>query len=474
MICAARILRAMDTPGIPSPRQAWQAALTIGFATALCMWVVGFLARLPAVQASAMITLDIFGAIQITAGAILGAWAGSRQGLKIGALAGLITGIVNLLLVGSLMSDPTRVNALRSEWPLFLGIALIGLPVLSVIGAGAGAAMRKRAPGIAPGTAPPLVNWHGWFAIVAAAATLALLIVGGLVTSLQAGLAVPDWPNSFGFNMFLLPLAHMQGGAYFEHTHRLFGTLVGLTTLTLLILTFLVDSRRLPRALCAVAFVFVVVQGILGGLRVTGKPTLSQTDVAPSTPLALVHGVSGQALFALMCVIACITSARWKRDDAPRIATRPGSPRAASALLLAALCVQLLLGAAARHFDQSTGYLHIVSTHGVNALLVAALAVVAGGRAARALPDELALRRLGKGLNHAVGMQMLLGIATLIVIWTARGEQKPPSTAEVVLATSHQTLGALLLACAAMLTAWSRRLVLPARSSPALATADLG
>lgn len=449
----------METPGHPTRPRVWQAALTVGFAAALCMWVVGFLARLPAVQASPMITLDLFGAIQITAGAILGAWAGSRQGLKAGALAGLITGVVNLLLVGSLMSDPSRVNALRSEWPLFLGIALLGLPVLGVLGAGAGAAMRKRAPG----SAPPPVNWHGWFAIVAAAATLALLAVGGLVTSLQAGLAVPDWPNSFGFNMFLLPLAHMQGGAYFEHTHRLFGTLVGLTTLTLLILTFIVDSRRLPRALCAIAFVFVVVQGVLGGLRVTGKPTLSQTDVAPSTPLALVHGVSGQALFALACVIACVASARWKRDDAPRIATRPGSPRAASLLLLALLCVQLVLGAAARHFDESKGYLHIVSTHGVNALLVAALAVVAGTRAARALPSEPVLRRLGKGLNHAVGMQILLGIATLIVIWSARGEQKPPSTAEVALATAHQTLGALLLAGAAMLTAWSRRLVLPAR-----------
>ena len=68
---------------------------------------------------------------------------------------------------------------------------------------------------------------------VTVAATFLLVVAGGLVTSNEAGLAVVDWPNSFGYNMFLYPLAKMTGGIYYEHAHRLYGSLVGLTTIVL-------------------------------------------------------------------------------------------------------------------------------------------------------------------------------------------------------------------------------------------------
>ncbi|MCY3020921.1 MAG: COX15/CtaA family protein [Planctomycetota bacterium] len=124
----------------------------------------------------------------------------------------------------------------------------------------------------------PVSGESGWplaFTAVAACATFLLIFVGGLVTSLRAGLDVPDWPNSFGYLMFFYPLSRMSGGIYFEHSHRLLGTLVGLTTLVLVVYTLAREERRWLRLFALVALGLVVVQGTLGGLRVTGRLTLS-------------------------------------------------------------------------------------------------------------------------------------------------------------------------------------------------------
>lgn len=431
-----------------------QASITVGFGAALVMWIVGFLARLPGVQASPMIVADLFGVVQITAGAMLGGLIGGRRGILAGAVSGLVAGAVNLLILGSLVSDPAKVNSLRAEWALTLGAFLVVLPALGLIGAGAGAAMRAKR---ALGKPERPINWHGWFAIIAAGATLALLVLGGLVTSLEAGLAVPDWPNSYGFNMLLYPLSHMEGGKYFEHAHRLFGMLVGLGVISLLVFSAVVDRRRWVVGLCVGALALVILQGVMGGMRVTGKPTLSQTATEPSRVFAVLHGVLGQLFFAYVACLGCVTSAAWKRlGDAP-VPAMTGAPRKASITLLALLIVQLALGALARHFDASAGYLHIVATHGVNALLVTSFAVVVGVRAARTAPPNIVLRRLGKGLMHATGLQFLLGVGALLVILSTR-KDPAPSTLEVIIATAHQTLGALLLAGAGAMALWIARL----------------
>ncbi|MBW7939502.1 MAG: COX15/CtaA family protein, partial [Candidatus Omnitrophica bacterium] len=138
--------------------------------------------------------------------------------------------------------------------------------------------------------------------VVGVAATFLLIIVGGLVTSNDAGLAVVDWPNSFGYNMFLYPLSRMTGGIYYEHAHRLFGSLVGITTLVITFHLFRVDQRKWVKNFSLLVLAVVIAQGILGGLRVTGKFTLatSPEEVAPSLTLALVHGVLGQFFLGLM------------------------------------------------------------------------------------------------------------------------------------------------------------------------------
>ena len=142
-----------------------------------------------------------------------------------------------------------------------------------------------------------------WYAVVAAASVSLLICSGGLVTSHDAGMAVPDWPNTFGYNMFLFPVSRWVGGVFFEHTHRLIASTVGLLTVVLCIALFVIEDRRWVKTLGLIAVGAVVVQGILGGLRVTENNAV----------LGLFHGCLAQGFFALMATIALVTSRFWER-----------------------------------------------------------------------------------------------------------------------------------------------------------------
>ena len=100
------------------------------------------------------------------------------------------------------------------------------------------------------------------FAVFTAVATLFLICVGGLVTSHGAGLAVPDWPTTYGYNMFLFPVSQWVGGIREEHSHRLFASWVGMLTTILAIWMWLKEERRWLRWLGVIAFVGVVLQGV--------------------------------------------------------------------------------------------------------------------------------------------------------------------------------------------------------------------
>src|ERR1700760_54936 len=102
-----------------------------------------------------------------------------------------------------------------------------------------------------------------WFTFLVACTVLVLICSGGLVTSHEAGMAVPDWPNTFGYNMFLFPISRWMGGVFFEHTHRLIASTVGLLTLILCIALFVIESRRWVKTLGLIAVAAVIVQGIL-------------------------------------------------------------------------------------------------------------------------------------------------------------------------------------------------------------------
>src|SRR5215813_5978791 len=146
-------------------------------------------------------------------------------------------------------------------------------------------------------------QWPHRLALLTALATVPLLFIGGLVTSTGSGLAVPDWPTTFGENMFLYPWSKMIGGIFYEHSHRLFGSLVGFLTILLAFSLWLGESRPSLRWLGIVALGAVIIQGILGGLRVV---LLQQT-------LAIIHACFAQAFFALIASLVLFTSTEWQK-----------------------------------------------------------------------------------------------------------------------------------------------------------------
>lgn len=169
---------------------------------------------------------------------------------------------------------------------------------------------------------------------ITAGSTLVLIFVGSLVTSTGSGLAVPDWPLSYGT---LFP--PLVGGILYEHSHRMVAAAVGLLVVAQALVFARREPRRWLRVLAWTAVGAILVQGGLGGLTVL--------FLLP-TPISVTHAVLAQSLFLLLLGIAYAQSREWRR----RAAQPPGPPlRAAVALLPAVMFLQLLLGALMRHTD---------------------------------------------------------------------------------------------------------------------------
>ncbi len=182
--------------------------------------------------------------------------------------------------------------------------------------------------------------WLHRFALLTAASTLFLIWLGGLVTSHGAGMAVPDWPTTYGYNMFFFPISRWVGGIFYEHSHRLVASGIGFLTVILTVWLWLKEERHWLRRLGYVALVAVVLQGVLGGLRVT-----QMKDV-----IGVFHATLAQMFFALLCSIAMFTS-RWWRVYSQTSANRPGAGtmRHAFAIVTGIILVQLIVGATMRH-----------------------------------------------------------------------------------------------------------------------------
>ena len=429
----------------PSQRSRTVELLVFGFGTSVAMWFSGYLARLPGIEAPS----SVLGGVLLVCLAA-GGWVAGRQGsggLRLGLRAGLVTAALNLLVLGSLLGGGGG-GGVRVSAVLWLPGSFLATAVLVGAGAAAGAASQASPSGPR--------DWPFWFAAVAAVATLLLLVVGGVVTSHKAGLAVVDWPNSFGTNMFLFPLSRMTGGVYYEHAHRLFGSLVGLTTVALAVVVHLSDRREWLRRFSLLAVAAVLAQGILGGLRVTGRLTLSAdpSQTAPSLTLAIVHGVFGQLFFGMVVALAVFLSATFRSVAGPVTRRSAGVDRGLSALLASVLLVQLVLGAIQRHLAQ--GLLIHISL----AVVVIGLAFACGSRAAGLYRDLKVLRSTGLLLSVAIALQVSLGILAVVAIGVENGPAGPAAW-QVALRAAHQATGAVLLACAISLAIWTRRLVTP-------------
>ncbi len=383
--------------------------LPLAFLAAVSMWAVGYVGRFPGVGAAPRVLGIAFLLLYLAFGYAAG--RARNRGFWPGAQVGFLTSAINLLILGSLLAEG-RVWA----WLFVPGALLLGA---GLGGVGSMLARGKRWQ----------LDGGALFAKTAVAATFLLVVAGGLVTSQGAGLAVPDWPNTYGSNMFLFPLSRMTGGVYYEHAHRLFGSLVGLTVLTLA--CYLSYGKRAKGAVrwAWLMVVLVVVQGVLGGLRVTGRLTFSQDPdvLQPSLGLAVVHGVLGQLVLAGLVALAVGLSTSLRVADHDCLLW----PR----WLWGLLFVQLVLGALQRHFAQ--GLL-------VHVTLATLLLLFAAFGATRLLAKRDGLRWWGRWLLVAVVVQVILGF---IALW-ARGY--PPvaragSPWEVLVTTAHQAGGAVLL-----------------------------
>jgi len=406
--------------------------LTIGFGTTVAMWSMGYLGRLPAVLLPSPAVLLLLLACVLGGGFVAGRHLGWN--LPAIAAAGAVTGALNLLILGSFLGSERPGGVVPSAAIWVPGSILLTV-VLALAGAAVGARWFR--------TRRPFENWCGAFVWVAVAATSLLLAAGGIVTSAEAGLAVDDWPTSFGYNMFLYPFSRMTGGIYYEHAHRLMGFLVGVTTLTMAILLARTERRRWIRNLAWIAVLTVLVQGVLGGLRVTDR----------NLALAMVHGILAQLFFSSLVALAAFNSSRWK-GDRPR-SGRPGlrGDRVLSGAVVLLIVFQLVLGAAQRHFQQVL-LLHILTGLAV----VAPMCVHVGFRTWGTNPDQPLLRRLGLALAGLIGVQLLLGFGTYLATRGAVAGTLP-ATADLILSTLHQWTGAVLLALAVSTFCWSFRLL---------------
>ncbi|MCB9770436.1 MAG: heme A synthase [Candidatus Omnitrophica bacterium] len=185
-----------------------------------------------------------------------------------------------------------------------------------------------------------------WFAKVLVVLTFLLITVGGLVTSNDAGLSVPDWPTTYGQNMFTFPLSGMVGGILYEHGHRLLASGVGFLTIILAVWVSLSDRRRWMKVLGWICLAAVILQGVLGGLTVRYflPPEISVSHAS----LALIF-------FCMTITVAFATSTRWSAVAARWKEPKPAVFRFAVGVVIL-IFLQILMGAYMRHtYDREVG-----------------------------------------------------------------------------------------------------------------------
>jgi heme a synthase len=284
--------------------------------------------------------------------------------------------------------------------------------------------------------------WPHRLAVITACATLPLLFVGGLVTSKGAGLAVPDWPTTFGYNMFLYPWSKMVGAVFYEHSHRLVASAVGLLTIFLTFTFWIKEQRNWLRWLGVVALGLVIVQGVLGGLRVV---LLEQT-------LAIVHACFAQAFFALIVGLAIVTSADWRVEPQATPITG-GRLWRLCAITTGLIYVQAVFGAVLRHTGER------LDGHLVFAVLVALHVALIMIRIVRFHSDDRKLLHPALILGALLLLQMMLGIFSYFGKFTTI--LRLPHEALVFLTTIHLVAGAVMLVTVLLLTLRSFRLTAP-------------
>jgi cytochrome c oxidase assembly protein subunit 15 len=292
------------------------------------------------------------------------------------------------------------------------------------------------------------------FLIFLAAMTFLLLLAGGLVTSNQAGLSVPDWPTSFG-SWYRIP--PMVGGVRYEHSHRMIAEVVGLLTIVAAIWIWRQERRGWMRWLGWIALAGVIVQGVLGGLTVR---MLLPWYVSSA------HAVVAQSFLCLIVLMAVFTSRQWVHPVAQVAESGRPSLYWLCLISIAVLYLQLFFGAAFRHRNQHGGL--SIEYHIVNSIFVTGVLVFTSvhGMMQRDIP---AIRKPAFLVHMLLWLQIALGIASYMtrVAWGADAAQPLPSM--VAATVAHLGVGALLLAATFVLAAQAKRNLPRPEKSPAMA-----
>ncbi len=459
---------------------------TIGVAGVLLMGVVSWVMLL--------VNRDLH--VGIIVGVSLAVYAGlvflflrnvaSRQSL-VGAAAGLIGGAVSVIFIGSLMTERVKVlDSTQSQSSMDLGGLQFEKTVMNgtvvfepggftgggiAIGAGVVVGMillgwlagKLRARNVQYVVKD--IDWRARFAWVVALSYLPLIAVGGLVTSTESGLAVPDSVTTYGSIGIFFPLSLMgEIRIYLEHSHRIFGTFAGIATIILAVRMFGAPSRMLPRLMSVVLLLAVILQGVMGALRVSEQ----------SQALASLHGVLAQLVFALAIATGVVCSRRWEGITPSNEGI--GYAKSTRLMLLiatVALSIQLVFGAMTRHLDSG----HALMSHIGFSFIVVLLVIIAGAKCIRVGKIDRgvaggagAIRPYGAMVHALVMLQFTLGWGALAMTKTGdEGHPELPTSTELasaqgirvgeaIMATSHHLIGALLIATVIGALVWALRI----------------
>lgn len=444
-------------PGGQAAQPSWPSVLVSGIGVAIPVWITWFLTHLPWLGLEEKVSIPAILGVWVLAMGWNARWLRGRGYFARCVLAGIVSAGVGLLILGTKLVAPAADgSATASGLVPNAGLIVAGFLAVGAMVGLIGGGMSLGAWG---GASEP--EWGADEAVARSAratvfAAAPLLLVGGLVTSTNSGMAVPDWPNTYGSNMFLYPLGPRASPSVFlEHAHRLFGTLLGLCALVQTLLTLRAAVPKKTKVWTLIVLGLVVVQGVLGGVRVLFGHADAARDLRWN---ALLHGVLGQLVFAAAVVVAA-SQTRGYRDGIEAAGTMDGGRklRALGTAALHALFPQLLFGAMYRHLRSP----HALWTHVGFSLVVVAAATIAAFTAMRCAgsllprdrPFARSLEAAAKGAVGVVFFQFLLGWATFFM----GGETlTPDSNAQALLRTAHQANGAALLGVAAWLATLAR------------------
>lgn len=302
--------------------------------------------------------------------------------------------------------------------------------------------------------------------VLLACTTFPLIWVGGLVTTYDAGMAVPDWPGTYGYNLFLYPWQSWFAGPwdlFIEHGHRLLGAVTGLLCTAVMLLVFWNDRRRWLKVYAVVMLITVIAQGLLGGLRV----------LLDGRQIAMVHGCTGPIFFAMAVAMCVFTSRLWKEAAGAQRSPIAGKLSRLTVVTCCLTYAQLVAGAFLRHIPVAASpqsfrvgvFFHLLLAAAVTVHILLLTSLVLRNRGL-----GQSIRRPVSAMFVLIGIQLSLGAATWVVNyawpnWIADfGWSLGYTTIEAkglwqsLIVTAHAAVGSLILAVSVLVATRSMRL----------------